>query len=290
MRDACMKEFDLEFLEQYYYAPSELDRQGGIWPLRMGRNLAKDVYVAKPRIIEYFSIHYIMEGSLYCLFGERQEIVLEKGDLFCLFPGVTGQYGIASTAEPLRMMWTAFDGPLASSLLELAGLAPGTPYLRQVVHPYMTDLLLQIMHEFKHARESDSYTPITGLLIQLLNKLIYMNKRAGTASAHNGLVTRSLDFIHAHYMESITVLNIAEYLGIHRAYLSEIFVRETGMPPYKYIQKLKMRKAEQLLKETNAPVTEIALSLGYPDVYSFTKAFTKYFTMPPGKMRKLALQ
>ncbi|MOA67458.1 DNA-binding transcriptional regulator AraC [compost metagenome] len=52
------------------------------------------------------------------------------------------------------------------------------------------------------------------------------------------------------------------------------------------MQRLKMGKGAQLLRVTDKPVTEIALSIGYPDLYAFTRAFTSYFGLSPTKYRK----
>ena len=57
------------------------------------------------------------------------------------------------------------------------------------------------------------------------------------------------------------------------------------MPPLKYLQRIRMEKAKRLLQETDATITEIALSLGYPNLYSFTRAFKIYYKVPPITMR-----
>lgn len=54
----------------------------------------------------------------------------------------------------------------------------------------------------------------------------------------------------------------------------------------KYLQQIRMDKARKLLMDTNASITEIALSLGYPNLYSFTRAFKLYFKESPVTLRK----
>ena len=279
-----MKEYDLEFMEQFFYAPSQFDKQGGLWPLRAGRNIAKASYRSKPRFIEYYSFHFILEGQLFLRYNS-QEIVLKKGDVFCLFPQITYQYGIIPSDSQLRMYWSAIDGPQVAALMKLAGITESKPYAHQVVTPGVERILQQFIHEFKHVREYISYPILVGFILQLINSLISLNNEAILKPIQSGWVQKSLDFIHAHFTERITVGDIANYAGVHRSHLSETFSRQIGLSPLQYIQKLRMNKGEDLLKETDNSITDIALSLGYPDIYSFSKAFTKYYGVSPSKYK-----
>jgi transcriptional regulator GlxA family with amidase domain len=48
-----------------------------------------------------------------------------------------------------------------------------------------------------------------------------------------------------------------------------------------------MDRGGQLLLDTSMSVTDIALSAGCPDIYSFTRAYPRHFGEPPGFARKL---
>jgi AraC-like DNA-binding protein len=90
-----------------------------------------------------------------------------------------------------------------------------------------------------------------------------------------------MDFIELHATEGIFVQQVTAFAGVHRSYFSNVLTSQVGMPPLKYIQKIRMEKAKRLLKETDATITEIALSLGYPNLYTFTRAFKNYYKVPP---------
>ncbi|WP_244193045.1 helix-turn-helix transcriptional regulator [Paenibacillus taichungensis] len=89
-----------------------------------------------------------------------------------------------------------------------------------------------------------------------------------------------------HATEGISVQQVADFAGVHRSYFSNMFTTQVGLPPLKYMQRIRMDKAKQLLKDTDVTVTEIALSLGYPNLYSFTRAFKIYYKVPPIMMRR----
>ncbi|MMZ71168.1 HTH-type transcriptional activator Btr [compost metagenome] len=54
-----------------------------------------------------------------------------------------------------------------------------------------------------------------------------------------------------------------------------------------YIQQLKMNQAKRLLVQTPLTLTEVAHSVGYPDLFSFSKAFKKQVGQPPNRYRMM---
>lgn len=74
----------------------------------------------------------------------------------------------------------------------------------------------------------------------------------------------------------------ASHLNISEVYLRRLFVRYSGIPTKRYIMKIRLEKAKQMLTDKSS-IKNAALSVGYPDVYSFTRAYTTYFGFSPGK-------
>ena len=49
----------------------------------------------------------------------------------------------------------------------------------------------------------------------------------------------------------------------------------------KYVHSLRMEKAKEMLKTEHAKISDIAITVGYPDVFTFSKNFRKYVGMSP---------
>jgi AraC-like DNA-binding protein len=75
-----------------------------------------------------------------------------------------------------------------------------------------------------------------------------------------------------HYSYGITVDEAAKFAGVDRTHFSKRF-RKFGISPGEYIKSLIMKEAGQMLLETNFSVSEIAYSLGFSNLYSFSKAY-----------------
>jgi AraC-like DNA-binding protein len=94
------------------------------------------------------------------------------------------------------------------------------------------------------------------------------------------------EFIELHYMENISVKQVAAFAGLHWAYFSKVFHEHVGTPPGQYVRMLRMNKAAELLAHSAMSVSEIASSLGFLDLYSFSRAFRNYYRVSPSFFRK----
>lgn len=70
-----------------------------------------------------------------------------------------------------------------------------------------------------------------------------------------------------------------------RNHCTKQFRRTYGMTPNEFLQELKMREAQTLLTQTAHTLSEIAQSLGYPDLFAFSKAFKKRLGTAPTQYR-----
>ncbi|MNI75295.1 HTH-type transcriptional activator Btr [compost metagenome] len=92
-----------------------------------------------------------------------------------------------------------------------------------------------------------------------------------------------------HYAEGITVEKVSAHVGVDRNHFTKQFRKAYGMTPIQFIQELKMKEARLLLEQTDYTLAEIAQSVGYPDLFSFSKAFKKRLGTAPAHYRLKAL-
>jgi AraC-like DNA-binding protein len=74
---------------------------------------------------------------------------------------------------------------------------------------------------------------------------------------------------------------LAALCGISIPHLIDVFRSEFGETPKRYLLVNRLKRAEQLLRETNRPVTRIAFDLGFSSSQHFATAFRRYFGVPP---------
>lgn len=101
------------------------------------------------------------------------------------------------------------------------------------------------------------------------------------------LVDEVVLFLENHYMEDITVNQIAQHFYTSPASLSRIFKDHTGETLINYLIQLRLSKAKEIIEEDIAiSIRQISKLVGYEDAYYFSKLFKKYYGKPPTLFQK----
>ncbi|MFD0620121.1 helix-turn-helix domain-containing protein [Paenibacillus sp. GCM10027629] len=281
-----MKELAVEFADLWHHMPSKVERTGGFWLVRAGRNLAKPNYHVGPKQIDCYGLHFIVSGDLQ-LVHEDEVIQLQAGDLFCLFPHITYEYRIASREE-LRMVWLTLEGPQMRELMRVMGLSVHHPYRSSVVDEAVIHLLQEVEQiiwdeEPKWRR----HLPLLAALLRLFEQLeIHPEEHDIIKEPPNvDWIHEVHQFLQLHYAEPLRIEAIAHLFGFHRSYFTQQFTQKTGLSPQQYLQQLRLERAKELLCNFSLPIGEIALSVGYPDLYMFSRAFKRQVGCSPSAYR-----
>ena len=93
------------------------------------------------------------------------------------------------------------------------------------------------------------------------------------------------EYIRKYYHQKICIPDIAEALGVSESHLSRIFKKETGESIQKYSMHMRIERAENLLKYSEASLTEISEDLCFSSQSHFGKVFKVYKNMTPKQYR-----
>lgn len=86
--------------------------------------------------------------------------------------------------------------------------------------------------------------------------------------------------------EKISKTDLAQIAGVNPMAFERLFYESTGMRLLKYIIRQKLEYAQQLLKDSDYSITEVASKCGYNDPNYFTRHFKKKFGIPPSEFRE----
>ena len=94
-------------------------------------------------------------------------------------------------------------------------------------------------------------------------------------------------YIGENIFRKISVAELADHVGLHPHYLSNLFSEYEGITLKDYIQREKVNGACYLLQYSNQSISEIALRFGYKSQSKFTEMFRKWQAMTPTEYRNL---
>ena len=103
----------------------------------------------------------------------------------------------------------------------------------------------------------------------------------------NEYVEKAVNFVQKNYTEPLSLTDTAKMFSLSPEHFSREFKKETGFGFCEYVNILRLKKAEQLLKENpKITVTEVSERCGFNDSNYFSVRFKKMFGVSPKKIQK----
>ena len=100
------------------------------------------------------------------------------------------------------------------------------------------------------------------------------------------ILSKSIRYINEFYTTSINIPLLAKMENMCVSLFNATFKKALGITPTKYIIKLRMQYAIELLENSDIPINEIATMCGYKDTNFFIRTFKEILKVPPLVYRK----
>lgn len=115
---------------------------------------------------------------------------------------------------------------------------------------------------------------------------MFSSREAAKAADGKELVKNVIDFYEKNLNENISLQMLAEQMNISKVYLCRVFKQHKNTTPIDYFTHMKIEKAKEMLVQyPTMPIREISDSLGFNDMYYFSKVFKRIAGCPPSEMR-----
>lgn len=131
---------------------------------------------------------------------------------------------------------------------------------------------------YEYACMASLYALFYEMLRVAETEYVYKEKTAVLAPA--------VEYIHEHFFDGeVSVEALAARCGISTAYLRRLFVGKFGVPPVRYIERLRLERAKELLASGLYAVESACRLSGYRDVSYFCRAFKRETGRTPSEYR-----
>jgi AraC family transcriptional regulator len=96
---------------------------------------------------------------------------------------------------------------------------------------------------------------------------------------------RVFDYIDVHLTNKITLMDLAAVAGLSRMHFASQFRMATGLRPHEFLLRRRIRRAEELLRNSRMAIVEIALTVGFQTQAHFTTVFKRFVGCTPRQWR-----
>lgn len=228
--------------------------------------------------VDYY-LMYITAGNQ--LFGDgKSTLRLYAGDVIVL-PPHTAYTQQLDNDEGLNYLWLHFTGGSVDEALSEYGIKL-FPHINKTSPSNHLQTRFQRLFDCfiknDKFRERDLSASLEKLLIELARAI--ENKERPRVS-----LSKSINYINNYYNTQIKIPDLAKMDGHSMTRYNLHFKEQMGMPPTKYIIKLRMNMATELMESSNLSIYQIGEMCGYEDYNFFAKVFKQYTGLSPKKYR-----
>jgi AraC-like DNA-binding protein len=237
-----------------------------------------------PHFHEEYAIGIIESGAEEYVY-RRQWHRAHSGSMVMVNPGEihTGS-AVDANGWAYRMTYPSIT-LMRQVAQELTGKSWDMPFFRETV--IQDAELVSRFRAFHRALEAGESRLLRDELLYSTYSLMierYADNRPNPfmlGSEHNA-VERARDYIQNHYEEDISLESLGAHVGLSAFHLSRVFKAETGLPPHKYHNQIRLSRARDLLAG-GLPIADVALRVGFVDQSHLSKWFKRVYGVSPAQ-------
>jgi AraC-like DNA-binding protein len=246
---------------------------------------------------EGFEILFLLDGATACEFAGQESVALHGGHFLVVPPRLVHRgmrdmrspstiCGLAlKTSRPSAWKNTTFTASDLSRLrraLETAGrkVHPFNPALRWLVRRLMEET----GNYPGNPRRAEAGAALRSLICAVLVES--MRQMLVPPAAPREFITAAITYLREHLSEPVGMDDLVRHVGFSRARMFDMFKAQTGLTPNDYLQRLRIERAQEQLRQTNRSITEIALATGFNSGQYFSTVFGRYTGVSPTDFRK----
>ncbi len=243
-------------------------------------------YLVVRRGFPYYALEFVAEGT-----GS----LTIMGRTYRLAPGVAFAYGpgVAHTIRtdprtPMRKHYVDFVGREGRDLLAATPLGRWRPV--RIADPLeLSEIFTALGREARGGGEvaRELCRTLLRLLLLKIRQRALPGRRAAPRSHATYLRIRR--HLEEHHLRLRTVEQAARECAVTPIYVARLFSRFAHTGAYRFLLRLRMDRAAELLLEEGLQVAQAAERLGFPDAFTFSRAFKRMHGVPPARLRDTRL-
>ena len=160
-------------------------------------------------------------------------------------------------------------------------------------NPYSSELMQAIRNFAKETERPDCFTLMLDCLgVQIVALLLRefktnLNKYPAHLTDHDAYISMAIEYMRVYYSANISIEDICKEINISPFHFIRIFKQKTGIAPHQYLLKVRIEKAQELLRKRQHSVTEAAMLSGFVNISHFSSKFKEITGYSPSSYKKM---
>ena len=286
------------------YVRSICPRKGMLLVLEEYR-LYREMSVTTSKMPLPLGISYCLSGRVNWALGETcEQFTTRRGRCDLVFATNTNGKTTYKADEPVAMVNIMLCPGLLQSYFDASATGPDGMTLpglqatgRDVIHrsQEMPGFIHKIVRQLMRSpcrRMSDKLFIQSKVLELVAFQLDQLDPPDRTVNAcrenpaDRTMISRTKSILQSRMQSPPSLRDLAHMLGTNETRLKKCFAAGCGTTVYGYLTACRMERACELLEDDDLTLAQIGVEVGYAEAAHFSRAFTRYFGLPPSRYRR----
>ena len=230
-----------------------------------------------------FYLIYLINGAGHYITGN--DTITAKAGSIIIYRPEEHQHYYYEAFEKTELYWIHFTGSQAESLMNELDFS-GNNFYQIGIHAEYIELFENIIHELQ-IKKPHFHQLCISYLLQLLSSF---SRDAGflqnsEKAPENNYLENVIKVMNEEFQQEHAMDYYAKKSNLSLFQFIRNFKKLTRYSPAKYVEKLRIAKARELLRDSSLSITEISAIVGYKDPFYFSKVFKKASSITPSEFR-----
>jgi len=226
-------------------------------------------------------IIFTLEGAATAIVNGRR-VHCPPGSLLLMPKESSYSYWIEQKHKVWNYLWIEYDGDWARKLTAMLGLQKS--YL--VPKCINGEIIINRLFATLKAKGNSALYEASAYLWQLLAAAEETQRKTDAPSDYRQkIIEDTISYMQQHLEQPLSVGDLADMVNMSRFHFSRVFKNHTGFSPMKYLQRVRINRARELLRTNSFIIADVAAQVGYPVVQHFSTVFKKEVGLTPGRFQ-----
>ena len=221
-------------------------------------------------------IHPVMPGDFFINRPNKPHHLTDKPANLCIY------YFLLRTSAPNTLLGL----PPNESLAIWQRLMKLPPTVSTRAHATRVEKMFAKLFElYDGPKSAYSSVRMRNLFLSLILLLLERSEQRSANQECDAKIIRIAEAIAANPGKGFSLTELAEKSSISKTHFINRFRKATGLPPLKFQNECRIRRAKELLRATDLPIADIALQMGFCSHQHFSDMFARLVGTSPSLWR-----